>query len=171
MPHTTRVVPQTGVMRAAALPLVVLLAVAGCGGGEDSGPGALRPAADASLAERCGLAPEHYQPTPADAVPEGLAPRGARVAVVDRQGPVTRAVLHVPEPVPAGLQEMAAAARAHGYRIDFMENENFEAELFLSGGGETVRFNLEAARDCPDAMRVTMFRAPGETRSSVPLSP
>jgi hypothetical protein len=143
---------------------VVALALAGCGGdGGEPAAAPTRPPADNALAQRCDLSPATYRATPADAVPEGLAPPGAVIAVAERHGPIVRAVLHVPESVPAGLQDMAAAARSHGYHIDFMENENFEAELYLSGAGETVRFNLEAADRCRDAMRVTMTRAPGET--------
>jgi hypothetical protein len=149
---------------------VAALALPGCGGDDDRAAApATRPAADNALAQRCDLSPTTYRETPAGAVPEGLAPPGAVVAVAERHGPIVRAVLHVPESVPAGLRDMAAAARAHGYRIDFMENENFEAELYLSGAGETVRFNLEAADRCRDAMRVTMTRVPGETVVGGPL--
>src|SRR3954469_6405561 len=137
--------------------LAAALGLAACGDDDDDGgestaparaqaerPASAHPVGDTALAHRCHLAPARYRAIPAGSVPDGLLPDGAQLATGDAEA----AVAHIPLSVPAALKAREGNAEGLGYKIDFRENENFEAELFVSDGPERIEMRLEAARRC-----------------------
>ncbi len=139
--------------------LLILFAVAGCGGGGDAPPErkAANPARTADdLAIRCGL----IRPVPGEVpaiVPEGLLPPGSFIARARRTGSSARATILLPLGYVAAHQALANNAEKAGFKVIFSETELLEAEVYLSGAGGLVKFRLYGSRQCPDTASQALF--------------